>query len=628
MQVLGQSRLTTRILFWVICASALMFSLVTTFTVWQERERLYRAAQEDAERNVSRNIAAISIALWNFDKATLDALLLALTYSGPIIRAEVWDAQKQIAKIERVDQSTKPDSVWKIPIIEPDSSRQIGILKISESYADVRDFFVKNLAAELIAELIKIGGLAALLFIVIYCVIARHLQTLARDVSGAEPTNVLTPIRLQRKAVRTDELDTLVDSINRFRAERANAEEALHRDIAERRRVEAALIKTENDLYEALRIAQLAYWQYDKTTKEFIFNDQYYSLHRTSAEQVGGYRLKTDDFFRKLVDPEDGPAFATYIQQVLQARSADHFGPIEVRILCADGAMRWARVRCKMERNDGGASVRLMGTIEDITERKLTEDALRAARAELAHSTQMMTMSGMAASIAHEIKQPLAAIVASGNAGLRWLARATPDVNETRAALKRIVDDGHRAGEVIDGIRSMLKKDRQTEAPEDVNDLVREVLVLLRDEIQSRQVSTRIELADGLPKVSANRVQLQQVLVNLIMNAVDAMSTVVNRARILRVKSDVNEFNQLIITVEDSGMGIDPKSIDRIFDAFFTTKSQGMGMGLSICRSIIERHGGRMSVSHGQPHGSIFHVLLPATGFVADRRFIPSVGAE
>jgi len=625
MQVLGQSRLTTRILFWVICASTLIFSLITTVTVWQQHERLYRAAREDADRNVSRNIAAISIALWNFDKATLDALLLALIQSGPIVRAEVWDAERQIAKIERKDHSTKPDSVWEIPIIGPSDPRQIGILKISESYADVNDFFVKNLAAVLISELIKIGGLAALLFIVIYRVVARHLQTLAHDVSGAESANVLTPIRLQRRAVRTDELDTLVDSINRFRADRANAEEALHRDIAERKRVEAALIKTESDLYEALRIAQLAYWEYDQITKEFIFNDQYYSLHRTSAEQVGGYRLKTDDFFRKLVDLEDGPALATYIQQVLQAQSADHLGQIEVRILCADGARRWARVRCKMERNDGGVSVRLIGTTEDITHRKLTEDALRATRAELAHSTQMMTMSGMAASIAHEIKQPLAAIVASGNAGLRWLAGARPDLNEVRAAMKRIVDEGHRAGEVIDGIRSMLKKDGQTETPEDANELVREVLVLLHDEIQSRQVSTRIELADDLPKVLANRVQLQQVVVNLVMNAIDAMSTIVNRARILHLRTELTESYHLVIVVEDSGIGIDPKNIDRIFDAFFTTKSHGMGMGLSICRLIIERHGGRLSVSHGERHGSIFHVLLPAVGSGADRRVYPMV---
>ena len=331
-----------------------MFSVVTAFTVWQQRERMYQSAQEDTDRNVSRNITAISIALWNFDKSTLDATLLALTQSGSIIRAEVWDSQRQIAKIERVDQSTKPDAAWDIPIIGPDNFRQIGTLKISESYADVRDLFAKNLAIELVSELAKIGGLAALLFIVVYSVIARHLQTLARDVSRLEPASVLTPIRLQRKKTWTDELDTLVDSINRFRTERAKAEEALHRDIAERRRVEATLNKTENDLSEALRIAQLAYWEYDLTIKEFIFNDQYYSLHRTSAEQAGGYRLKTDDFFRKLVDPKDSPALATYIQQVLQAQNTDRLGQIEVRILCADGATRWVRVRCKMERGDGG----------------------------------------------------------------------------------------------------------------------------------------------------------------------------------------------------------------------------------------------------------------------------------
>ena len=209
--------------------------------------------------------------------------------------------------------------------------------------------------------------------------------------------------------------------------------------------------------------------------------------------------------------------------------------------------------------------------------------------------------------------------MANGNAGLRWLASATPDLDEARAALKRIVNDGHRASEVIGGIRSMFKKDSQSEAPQDVNELIREVFALLHGEIQSQQVSVRIELAETLPQVPANRVQLQQVIVNLIVNAVDAMSTVVNRARILRVKTEVHEINYLLITVEDSGMGIDPKNVDRIFDAFFTTKSHGMGLGLSICRSIIERHGGRLSMSLGQPHGSIFRVTLPTGGIGAER---------
>jgi signal transduction histidine kinase len=224
---------------------------------------------------------------------------------------------------------------------------------------------------------------------------------------------------------------------------------------------------------------------------------------------------------------------------------------------------------------------------------------------------QMTAASQVAASIAHEINQPLAAIVANGSAGLRWLARSTPDVDEARAALECIIKDGRHAGEVIGAIRSMFKKDAQAEAPLDVNQLIGEVFALLQGEIRSQQVSIRSELAAKLPPVQANRVHLQQVVVNLIMNAVDAMSTVRNRLRSLRVKTEMQGSDHLLITVEDSGAGIDAEDIDRIFDAFYTTKSQGMGMGLSICRSIVESHGGRLWVSPAQPHGSIFCVLLP-----------------
>jgi signal transduction histidine kinase len=252
-------------------------------------------------------------------------------------------------------------------------------------------------------------------------------------------------------------------------------------------------------------------------------------------------------------------------------------------------------------------------------ERGRAEDALRLARIELARAMQMTAMGQMAASIAHEINQPLGAIVANGNAGLNWLASATPDLDEARECLKRIVNDGHRAGQVIGGIRTMFKKGGQAETPQDANEIVREVLALLRGEIQNRQVLIQSEFAEELPQVPANRVQLQQVIVNLITNAVDAMSAVAGRARVLRVKTEMYGMNNLLITVEDSGTGIDPKNINRIFDAFFTTKSDGMGMGLSICQSIIESHGGRLWVSPGQPHGSIFHVLLPAGGLRAER---------
>ena len=255
--------------------------------------------------------------------------------------------------------------------------------------------------------------------------------------------------------------------------------------------------------------------------------------------------------------------------------------------------------------------VLFVGFLRDITERR----ALRFARAELARVTRRMTGGEMAASIAHEIKQPLAAIVVNAKVGLRWLASATPDIENAHAALKRIVDDTHRASEVIDSVRSMFGNEGQTKTLQDVNELVRESLALVRIEAENQSVSIFTELSAALPQVPANQIQLRQVMVNLIMNAVDAMSTVQNRARVLRIKTEVHKFDSVLIAVKDSGTGIDPENLDRIFDAFFTTKSHGMGMGLSICRSIIESHDGRLSAAPAEPHGSVFYVSLP-TGTV------------
>jgi C4-dicarboxylate-specific signal transduction histidine kinase len=232
-------------------------------------------------------------------------------------------------------------------------------------------------------------------------------------------------------------------------------------------------------------------------------------------------------------------------------------------------------------------------------------------QARSAQQTLLTTMGQMAASIAHELNQPLAAIVTNGNAGLRWLANATPDFDEVRAALQRVVSDGHRASQLIGTIRSMFKKDGQKKAPVDVNQLIREVLGLMQGELQNQQVSLQTELEVQPIQVLGDRVQLQQVILNLITNAIDAMGSVTDRPRLLRVRSETNESDAVVVTVEDSGAGIDPKSTDRIFDTFYTTKSHGMGIGLAICRSIIEAHGGGIRASPGNPHGTVFQVILP-----------------
>ena len=232
-------------------------------------------------------------------------------------------------------------------------------------------------------------------------------------------------------------------------------------------------------------------------------------------------------------------------------------------------------------------------------------------QARTAQQTLLTTMGQMAASIAHELNQPLAAIATNGNASLRFLAHTPPDLDEVREALKCIVSDGHRASQLIGTIRSMFKKDGQKRAPVDITQLLQEALGLMQAELQNQRVSLQSELEPQPIQVLGDRVQLQQVVINLITNAIDALGSVTEHPRVLRVRSETNEPDAVVVTVEDSGAGIDPNSTERIFDTFYTTKSHGMGIGLAISRSIVEAHGGRISASPGNPHGAVFQVVLP-----------------
>lgn len=244
--------------------------------------------------------------------------------------------------------------------------------------------------------------------------------------------------------------------------------------------------------------------------------------------------------------------------------------------------------------------------------RKRSEAALRATQSELARVSALTAAGQMAASIAHEINQPLNAVVTNGSAGLRWLSSPAPDhLEEVRAALERIVREGNRASQIIDGIRAMFKNDSRERVSLDINQLIRQVLALLDPELRSGQVLVHTELVPKPLPVLADRVQLQQVIANLVTNAMEAMGTVSDRARTLRVTSASSKPDGVLISVEDSGPGIDRENLAQIFHPFFTTKPQGMGMGLAICRSIVESHDGRLSASPGHPHGAVFRVVLP-----------------
>ncbi len=240
------------------------------------------------------------------------------------------------------------------------------------------------------------------------------------------------------------------------------------------------------------------------------------------------------------------------------------------------------------------------------------EEALLKAQAELAHVTRVTTLGELTASIAHEVNQPLAAVVANAEACLRWLDREIPDLAAARRSAEWVINDGIRASEVVRRVRTLAKKTDIERVPLDVNDVVREAVALMQSELNSHRVSLRTELAPAAPKILGDRVQLQQVILNLVMNAIDAMQPVVDRPREMVIRSGQDETYRVLLSVTDCGVGISADGAERLFQAFFTTKSSGMGMGLSICRSIVEAHGGHLSASNNEGPGATFQFILPS----------------
>ena len=387
-------------------------------------------------------------------------------------------------------------------------------------------------------------------------------------------------------------------------------------EITERKRAEAALVASEaryRDLTRTLeqrveaqarerdrtwKVSQDLLVVADANGKYLSVNPAWTAVLGWSESELIG---KTGEW---IIHPDDLERTSRQVATLAAGGKTLHF---ENRLVHRSGTYRWLSWTGVSDRGQIYAAGR------DITELRYAHDELHRSREEVARVNRQTTTAAMAASIAHEINQPLSAIITNGSAGLRWLARAEPDLDEARKALNRVIEDAHRTGEVIASVRSMFGKDHRAKIHLNVNDLICHVISLVNGEAENQQVVVQLELDERAPDVLGDRTQLQQVLLNLFNNAIEAMNSVVDRQRILAVRSKVNDSSGLMISVSDSGPGIDPQNTERIFDPFFTTKTNGMGMGLSICRSIIEEHHGRLRAAPGIPHGCIFSITLPAS---------------
>jgi NO-binding membrane sensor protein with MHYT domain len=299
------------------------------------------------------------------------------------------------------------------------------------------------------------------------------------------------------------------------------------------------------------------------------------------------------------------------------AISGMHYTGMRAAIFVARGPVQEAQANASLDQTGLALAVAgitfvilVFASIASLSEQKRADEALRQARADLARVNRVTTMAELTASLAHEVNQPISAAVTNADACLRWLASDTPNLEEARAAATGMVKDGMRAAEIISRIRMLFKKGTPQRELLDVNELIREMIVLLRGELARYSVSVRPELAPDLPQVMGDRVQLQQVMMNLISNSIDAMKDL-DGSRELAIKSQRAENEQLMVSVSDTGVGLPLQQADQIFNAFFTTKFHGTGMGLSISRSIVESHSGRLWAGDNSPRGTSFHLILP-----------------
>jgi len=389
----------------------------------------------------------------------------------------------------------------------------------------------------------------------------------------------------------------------------------INSDVTGRKRTEETLRRIQAAYFaEAQSLSLTGSFGWNVISREIFWSEETYHIF--------GYEVTAKPSIASVLErvhPDDLARVTSTINRTTAQKSDVD---LEHRLLMPDGSIKTVHLRARplsergAGRPDEVVSAQFVGAVMDITARTNALAALQEAHAELAHAARISVLGELAASIVHEINQPLGAVAMNGDASLRWLDRVEPDIAEASEAMRRVVADARRAGEIIARIRGLASRRPPQRTSVVLNEVILEALQSVHHELQSAQIEVLLDLASGPLAVLADRIQLLQVIINLMINGAQAMATVDDQPRQLMIRSRENETGQALVSVQDSGVGIDPDHVNRLFDAFFTTKSSGMGLGLSICRTIVEGNGGRIWVSDNSNRGATFEFSLP-------RPFVP-----
>jgi PAS domain S-box-containing protein len=429
---------------------------------------------------------------------------------------------------------------------------------------------------------------------------AQHRQGLARYLATGE-TQVIGK-RIEIMAMRADGSEFPVElTITRIQSDGPPSFTGYLRDITQRKRSEEELRRSQAFLAETRRLSSIGGFYKRIATGEMIWSEELY--------RIFGFDPAAPPTLERIltrVHPDDIHSFNEMLDRQRRGTDYEH----DYRLLMPDHSIKYLHVVAHASRDQDGQP-EYMAAVQDVTQRRLAEQALAKARSDLAHVARVTTLGALTASIAHEVNQPLAGIITNASTCLRMLAADPPNVDGARETARRTIRDGNRAAEVVTRLRALFSKKNASTETVDLNETAREVVALSLSELQRSQVTLRQELADDLPPVTGDRVQLQQVILNLLLNAADAMHDIDDRPRLLVIRTEHDTDNHIRLSVQDTGVGFEPQAVTKLFDAFYTTKSAGMGIGLSVSRSIIESHRGRLWAAPNDGPGATFSFSIP-----------------